>query len=137
MSPRHTFCIRQPWQAVKKMLTSLAKIFSLFLTTRAARSFQPQWFPSTLPLPPPRVDPWFFIHSHTLLLFLSFTQQGAFQVSIPLSLSHTYVLPGREQTRARYGSSEIQTQPQSGLCLEGFLACLQEWIYELQHILIS
>lgn len=98
MSPRHTFCIRQPWQAVKKMLTSLAKIFSLFLTTRAARSFQPQWFPSTLPLPPPRVDPWFFIHSHTLLLFLSFTQQGAFQVSIPLSLSHTYVLPGREQT---------------------------------------
>lgn len=98
MSPLHTFCIRQPWQAVKKMLTSLAKIFSLFLTTRATHSFQPQWFPSTLPLPPPRMDPCFFIYSHTLLLFLFFTQQGTFQLSISLSLSHTYVLLGREQT---------------------------------------
>ncbi|KAM8821200.1 LOW QUALITY PROTEIN: uncharacterized protein ACNFOS_011945, partial [Eudromia elegans] len=32
----------QPWQAVKKLLTSLAKICSPFLTTCAIHSFQPQ-----------------------------------------------------------------------------------------------
>lgn len=96
MSPSlHRLCIHQLWQAVKKMLTSLAKSFSLFLTTCATHSFQPQWFPFSLPLPPPCMDPQFFI-SHTPLLFLFFTRIPT--VSISLSLSHTYVLLGRAQS---------------------------------------
>lgn len=140
MSPSlHTLCIHQLWQAVKKMLTSLAKIFSLFLTTCATHSFQLQWFPFTLPLPPPCTDPRFFI-SHTPLLFLFFTHEAHSNcLYFSISVSHIRLAgqSANRQTWARYGSSEIQTQPQSGLCLEGFPAFLQEWIYELEHILIS
>ncbi|KAM9293348.1 LOW QUALITY PROTEIN: uncharacterized protein RDI95_002962 [Morus bassanus] len=99
MSPSlHTFCVHQAWHAVKKMLTSLAKIYSPFLTTCAIHFFQPQ-YSSTPPVPPPpaAMDTHFFHPSHPLFLFLFFTVRHIPTVSISLSLSHTYVLLGREQ----------------------------------------
>uniref|UniRef100_A0A8C9F0E2 Uncharacterized protein n=1 Tax=Pavo cristatus TaxID=9049 RepID=A0A8C9F0E2_PAVCR len=100
MSPSlHRLCIHQLWQAVKKMLTSLAEIFSLFLTTCATHSFQHQWFPFTLPLPPPCTDP-----------------QHIPTVSISLSLSHTYVLLGREQTgKHEQGMEAVRYKHSHGL----------------------
>ncbi|POI22768.1 hypothetical protein CIB84_013485 [Bambusicola thoracicus] len=108
MSPSlHRLCIHQLWQAVKKTLTSLAKIFSLFLTTCATHSFQLQWFPFSLLLPPPCMDPQFFI-SHTPLLFLFFTHEAHSNcLYFSISVSHIRLV-GQSGSKHELGMEAVR-----------------------------
>lgn len=123
MSPSlHIFRIHQPWHAVKKMLTSLAKIYSPFLTTCAIHFFQPQEYSSTVLLPHTHGHS-FFSSADTLSCSSSSPSSKTHSncLSFSISVSHIRLAGQRAnwQTQARYGSREIQTQPQSGLCLGG------------------